>query len=77
MNSDVLKKNLRTLKLNKVNDKKAHQALLSFKNLKHLRLANLNFALDTKKFNKLISVFKSIKTLEVIKCKVNVDFFNF
>jgi hypothetical protein len=75
MNSDILQKNLRTLKLNKISDKKAYEALLSFKNLEHLRLANLDFASDTKSLKKLILVFKSIKTLEVIKCKVNVEFF--
>jgi hypothetical protein len=42
-----------------------------------LRLANVDFTLSDSCLKKLFPVFRGIKTLEVIKCKINIEFLNF
>jgi hypothetical protein len=66
--------NLKTFKLNKVDSRTLHCNLPLFTNLNHLRLANLEFIDSMTDTLKLVPLFKGIKTLEVIACKLNAEF---
>jgi hypothetical protein len=74
MNSEILQNNLETLKINKIDDKKINKTLLRFKNLGHLRLANVEFLNSLKDVEQLLPVFFNIKTFEVIRCKLSGEF---